>query len=201
MHIDDDLNALLTSALIEQTPAKKRAQVSEDRHRASFYKPESWTKIGQVQLVHKGYQVNTLLGLFDEFHHFSAKDARRLVATKEITGEARIEYVSGDSWVGKGIYARGTTPERTMALSLPIELGLGQVLHASLPCFVTAHLTHGGLTFLTLDGNVTFHGSTPREILSLPQGMNILEGLTHECRQRVWAAVQIEIESSDASPA
>jgi hypothetical protein len=144
--------------------------------------------------VHRGCNFDTLLGLFDELRHVSAKDVRRLLATAEPMGEFKIEYVTAEHWLGQDFpKTKPEAPERKIALSLPIILDMGQTLAAALPCFVTAHLSHGGMSFLTLDSDTTFHGKTPREILSLPKGMNILEGLTHECRVRVWGSVQIEV--------
>ena len=192
----DSLEDLLSEALAEQTPPKRRGKFTpgagRGHEREVFTRPENWAFVGQVQLVHRGV-FDTLLGLFDELRHVSATDARRLVATHETKGEATIEYVTGDNWIGEGFHAKREPTERTVLLALPIELDLGQKLMASLPCLVTAHLSHEGMTYLTLDDGVVFHGKTPREILSLPKGMNILEGLTHECRQKVWTAVQIEL--------
>ena len=111
-----------------------------------------------------------------------------------MTDAAKIEYVTGDQWIGEGFHTHREPVERTVMLALPLELDLGQKLMASLPCLVTAHLSHAGMTYLTLDDAVAFHGRTPREILSLPKGMNVLEGLTQECKQQVWAAVQTELQ-------
>jgi len=195
---DDDLENLLSTALAEATPPKRRGKhtpgLGRGNEREVFTKPENWYRVGQVQLVHRGSHIDTLLGLFDELRHVSALDVRRLVATHEALPEHKIEYVTADHWLGEDFKTKPEAPEREIALSLPIILEMGQTLAAALPCFVTAHLSHGGISYLTLDAATTFHGRTPREILSLPKGINILEGLTHECRVRVWGAVQIELQ-------
>lgn len=197
----DSLENLLSQALVEQTPPKRRGKftpgVGRSHEREVFTKPENWYRTGQVQLVHRGSNIDTLLGLFDEFRHVSAQDVRRLVATHDSPAEFKTEYVTALHWLGEGFHqTKPEAPEREIALSLPIILDMGQTLAAALPCFVTAHLSHGGMSYLTLDDATVFHGRTPREMLSLPKGMNILEGLTHECRQRVWAAVQIEVNNA-----
>ena len=193
---NDPFEDLLSTALAEQIPPKRRGKFTpgtgRGREREIFTRPENWYHVGQVQLVHRGV-VDTLLGLFDELRHVSAADARRLLATAEVRGEIKIEYVTHSHWLGEGFRAQKVPAERTIMLALPIELDLGQVLMASLPCLLTAHLSHGGMAYLTLDEATAFHGHTPREILSLPKGMNVLEGLTHGCREKVWAAVQIEV--------
>lgn len=190
---EDPLENLLAQALIEQTPAKKRGKNAE---REIFTKPDNWYRIGQVQLVHKGPQIDTLIGLFDDLKHISVPNVRRLVATTEPLGEHKIEYVTADHWIGGSLSkTKPEAPVREIALSIPINLDMGQTLVAALPCFVTGHLSHGGLMYLTLDAETTFHGKTPREVLALPKGMNILEGLTPACRQEVWAAVNIELEN------
>lgn len=196
---NDSLENLLSQALVEQTPPKRKGKFTPGSgrgvEREIFTKPENWYRVGQVQLVHRG-NVDTLLGLFDELRHVAVSDVRRLVATQEALADHKIEYVTALHWIGEGFHqTKPEAPERKIALSLPIILEMGQTLAAALPCFVTAHLSHGGISFLTLDADTTFHGRTPREILSLPSGMNILEGLTHECRVRVWGAVQIELGS------
>ena len=197
LKMDDDLENLLAQALIEQTPPKRRGKhtpgVGRGIERELFTKPENWYRVRQVQLVHKGSFVDTLIGLFDELRHVSAEDVRRLVATNDSLGEYKVEYVTHMHWLNENFKAKSEKATRTVPLALPLDLNMGQVLTASLPCFTTAHLSHGGISFLTLDNDAIFHGKTPREILSLPKGLNILEGLTHECRMKVWAAVKIEV--------
>jgi hypothetical protein len=189
----DPLQDLLTEALSQVKGTKRKVTKSGTPYGRSFSKPEDWTFHGQVHLVHKGENVETLIGLFDEFLHSVERGARLLKAATESRDCPRtIEHVNGDHWIPSDrMQVKRETPTMQIELIAPLDLSMGQILHAS-PVICTAHLSHGGLSLLTLDEVTIFEGNTPREILSLPKGMDVLEGLTEDCKRKVWAAVLIE---------
>lgn len=197
---NDPLQDLLTEALAQTLHTKRKVTKNVHPKSRSFSRPEDWTFHGQVQLVHKGQNVETLIGLFDEFLHVIEANARHLKAAAESRDCPRkIEYVNGEHWLPEErMRMKREAPITQVELITPLDLSMGQTLHAS-PVICTAHLSHGGLSMLTLDETIIFEGNTPREILSLPKGMDVLEGLTDECKRKVWASILIEQQSG--SPA
>lgn len=199
---EDPLEGLLTEALASAPLAakKRKGGMEATRHeRAFFTNPENWNLNAQVQLVHTHENVETLIGLFDEFLHTLAPDARRLVActTRRLDKAVRVERVTGTHWLGDELSELKRQPTvLSVPLIVPIDLSMGQLLHAA-PVLATAHLSHGGMTRLTLDEATIFEGRTPREILSLPKGIDVLEGLSGECKRNVWAAVNIEMQNGE----
>lgn len=198
---NDSLQELLSEALLKagSTHRKVRKEVTRS-HARSYSRPEDWTFHGQVQLVYRRDNLEVLIGLFDTFNHIIEKGARRLLASTEPRDCPRsIEYVTGEHWLPEERFKmKMERPETQIELIAPLDLSMGQILHAS-PVICTAHLSHGGLSMLTLDETTLFEGNTPRELLHLPKGMDVLEGLTEECKRKIWGAVLIEQQSAPAA--
>ena len=190
----DDLESLLTSAVIEHGNVirdKKTIRTKKDwdaNYRASFRAPENWLLSAQVQLVHVEGAVHTLIGLYDELLHCSVPRCRRLVAASERKEQLvhRVEEVRGDHWLPSHAWTMRHEPtERKLEVLLNLELDLGQSLTAeAVAC--EAWLVGGGLQRLCLLADTTFEGSTPRTILCLPQGLDILEGMSKESKVEAW---------------
>ncbi len=190
----DDLEGLLNKALIEHGNVirdKKSIRTKKDwdaNYRASFRAPENWVFKAQVQLVHAGSNIRTLIGLFDEFHHISVPKCRRLVATEEKRAEApfKIEEVYQDHWLPADTWKHLLQPtEHKVEVILNLELSMGQ----SLTCeavLCEAWLVGGGLQRLCLKEDTVFEGSTPRTILCLPAGLDVLEGMSRESKMEAW---------------
>lgn len=195
MNALDDLENLLTEAVLEaSTKPKKPAKHTETR--AVFTKPENWLLRQQVRLTHEEGNVLTLIGLFDEFVHVSVLGCRRLVAAHQLNEALPQvgELVHGPHWLpaAKMDFKRQPS-ERTVQLCIPIILDMGQHLTAE-AVLVEAHLAHGGLQRLNLQEDTVFEGNTPRTILQLPAGMDILEGVLGGCKVRIWRKIQEEAD-------
>lgn len=188
-----DLEAILTTAVIEHGNVirdKKTIRTKKDwdaNYRASFRAPENWLYAAQVQLVHVEGNVQTLIGLYDELLHCSVPRCRRLVAASDKReGAFRVEHVTGDHWLPQQAWSFKHVPtERKLEVLLPIELDMGQSLVAeAVPC--EAWLVGGGLQRLCLLEDTIFEGNAPRTILSLPKGLDILEGMSKESKVGAW---------------
>lgn len=203
----DELENLLSEALVQhsRTRSEKRAGAGSmyvpQHQRARWTDPANWVLTGQVQLVHResirdgvvqnpslvvAQPVITLVGLFDEFNHTSGNGARKLIATQRLDVKPpRIEYVTGDSWLGATILeTKRKTPDRKVQVVEDIILDMG----VSAPAVVLEiALVGGGISRASLTEATRFEGFTPRTVLLLPQGMDILEGLTRGTKERLWA--------------
>jgi len=196
----EDLEDLLLHAQVEASNHQKgRRSLSTRReadtsYRTSFTCPENWVLGAQVQLIHVEGLVRTLIGLFDELKHSYVPGCRRLVATGTRSAELpfKLEEVTGAHWLPAAAWELRRRPaNRTLELAADITLDLGQHLLAQ-ACLLQASLVGGGLQRLCLLADTIFEGNTPRTICTLPAGLDILEGLTQECKVAVWGQINKE---------
>ena len=194
---EDPLEDLLSSALIEHsnaTRSKHGARTGRDleqSYRASFTKPENWIMRSQVRLVHVDGSVHTLVGLFNELVHKSVPGCRRLTAASTLDESLpqKSEEVYGEHWLPGAVLSFKRQPsERTLELVTDLTLDMGQHLAAS-AVLLSAGLVGGGLQKLVLLQDTIFEGNAPRTILSLPQGLDVLEGLLGGCKVLVWRQI------------
>lgn len=193
----DDLEALLTFATIEHGNVirdKKTIRTRKDwdaNYRASFRQPENWVLKAQCQLVHVEGSVHTLIGLYDELVHVSVPRCRRLVAAVEKREglEFKMEQVSGEHWLpAKAWHLRHEPTQRKAEVLLNLELDMGQSLVAE-AVLCEAWLVGGGLQRLCIKQDTIFEGNTPRTIMTLPEGLDVLEGMSKECKIEAWETI------------
>ena len=193
----NDLEALLTTAVIEHGNTirdKKTIRTRKDwdaNYRASFKAPENWALVAQVQLVHVEDNVRTLVGLFNELSHITVPRCRRLVAATDKNGELplKIEEVTGEHWLPHTAWCIKHMPtQRKLEICVDLELDMGQSLLAE-AVLCEAWLFGGGLQRLSLQTDTIFEGHAPRTILSLPKGLDVLEGLSKECKIETWEII------------
>lgn len=187
---EDPLEDLLSQALIQDSNQKRtRHAATKDHYRACFTRAENWVLRSQVRLFHVEGTVHTLVGLFDELVHSYVPACRRLIATSSVseTLPQRAEEVRGDHWLPhERMFLKRQPAQQTKELRCDLTLSMGQDLLAlDVPC--VAHLQGGGLQRLCIAEDVIFEGSTPRTILALPAGLDVLEGMTNACKVDVWA--------------
>ena len=199
----DALDDLFFHAKVEQNNSHrtKRAIGSkrefDTSYRASF-RAENWQLCAQVQLVHAHENIRTLVGLFDELVHCSVPGCRRLTATTQRNPALglKMEEVMGAAWLPEVAWKlRQQATERKLELVADLQLDLGQHLHAE-AVLCTAWLVGGGLQRLCVTQETRFEGNVPRTILCVPEGLDVLEGLTHECKAALWEQVQEEVEDA-----
>lgn len=196
----DPLDDLLTDALIQQNNSHRTKRALATKHdwdanyRASFKDPANWLLASQVELIHVEGNVHTLIGLYDELLHKTVPKCRRLVASSK-RNEAlpfSMEHVQGDLWLpSQALLIRRQPTERTVEVIWNLELDLGQALKAEL-VICRASLVGGGLQRLCLMQETLFEGNTPRTVLQLPAGLDVLEALSLECKKAIWNLVRVE---------
>lgn len=190
---EDPLEDLLTTALIETSNHEKGKHAVKDlnRHyRAAFTRAENWKLVAQVRLFHVEGNVHTLVGLFDELVHSYVPACRRLVAAASVRElPQKAETVSGPHWLpGDRLELKRQPAAQAKALTVDLTLGMGQELLAvGVPC--VAYLVGGGLQRFCIAEDTIFEGSMPRTILSLPAGLDVLEGMTNACKVDVWGRI------------
>jgi len=176
-------------------PPAERARALAEAHRTRFTDPANWRATQQVQLVHREGNVETLVGIFDEFLHLYARGARRLVAARlSPTMKPRIEYVQGDHWIGRHLEQKRRTPDRVVEACEDLVLDCGPVALAAL---VKLSLVGGGIARVYLSAPTVFESNTPRTLLALPAEMDVLEGLTRDTKERLWRTVQLTLKVED----
>ena len=195
--MSDPLSDLLEAALIEHgnvLRGKRALRTPSDydsNYRASFTKPDNWQLCSQIRLIHAEDNVLTLIGLFDEFKHIRVPRCRRLVAAHEHNPalSQSSEQVYGDHWLGaERLTFKHKPVERKLDLVADLTLEMGQHLEAQ-TVEIEALLVGGGLQRVVLVEPTIFEGQTPRTILQLPKGMDILEGLSSMCKQVLWRQI------------
>ena len=201
MKHEDPLEDLLSTALIEHSNTQRARSVISSKkqldanYRACFTRAENWALRSQVRLVHVEGSVNTLIGLFDELVHVSVPNCRRLTATGQVNEALpqKSEEVTGDHWLPSQTFSFKRQPaERLLSLCADVVLDMGQHLKAE-AVVLEARLLGGGLQRLILQADTVFEGSTPRTILQLPAGLDVLEGLLGGCKVLVWRLINEEL--------
>lgn len=198
---EDPLEDLLSHALIEHSNTVRghkamRSQKDLDaNYRACFTRPDNWILKRQVRLLHVEGNVRTLIGLFDELVHTYVPKCRRLVAaaTVQETIPQALEEVQGSHWLPSQLWEFKRQPaERKLQLPLNLVLDMGQHLTAQ-AVLCEASLIAGGLQRLCLLEDTMFEGTTPRTILQLPAGLDILEGVLGGCKVLIWKEINEEV--------
>lgn len=192
----DDLEALLTQAQAEAARNKRPNQTVASRaSRLAFTDPANWLPTGQVQLVHRGQSfdgsatVETLVGLFDEFKHATSRSARKLIASQRL-GEVkpRLEYVTGTEWLpATTLEAKRQKPDTRLQVCEDLVLDMGVSSPAVL---LEVQMVGGGIARAVLSQETRFESFTPRTVVILPAGLDVLEALTRPTKERLWAEVQ-----------
>lgn len=193
----DSLDALLSEARAEHKsrPQARSPRERDANYRACFTRPEFWRLDAQVTLIHSDGNVKTLVGLFNQLTHTYVPRCRRLTActTKDEALPQLREEVEGHHWLPLKVWGFKREPvEQVLQLLLDLTLDMGQHLKAqAIHC--EAHLVGGGLQRLCILEDAIFEGNTPRTILQLPSGLDVLEGLLGGCKVLVWKAINEEL--------
>lgn len=198
---EQDLEALLKASVAEAAkrrsdrtrPGAVASPVSE-RHRLAFTDPKNWNLTGQVQLVHRDGNVESLLGLFDELIHVSSPHTRKLVATQLAPGmNPRIEYVTGNNWLADDtLEKKRRIPDHTIRLLEDLSLEMGAFAStAEIDCT----LVGGGVSRIVLVHKTVFEGHTPKLYVEVPAGVDLIETLTRDTKERIWDELQRRMEA------
>lgn len=188
------LDALLTKALAKQTPHRPRKKSTdtitpeelsqaERRIKERFTDPANWERVGTKMLVHVGEnEQETLLGNFVEYKHkLSSGICRKLVRDESLATVGEVEYVKGSNWLERPLHRGADHPaahaEEERDAILNITLSEFGPVHAQ-EVIVNVKLVWGGIARVELFDETRFFSKDKRIQLILPEGMDILEGMS-----------------------
>lgn len=200
MDASEDLEALLKLSLAEATKRRAAgtrpsvAPASTERHRLAFTDPKNWSLTSHVQLVHRADKIETLLGVFAEYHHIHSKGTRKLVAV-QLTGEMkpRIEYVTGEHWLAGRLESKAAPALNTVEIVEDLYLDMGVSAPAVM---VKVSLLSGGVSRVCLAATTTFQGYAPRTFLTVAEGVDVLECLSRSSKERIWDEIKKETDGA-----
>lgn len=188
-----DLQDLLTRAMARQTPKKERRRPddqidpkelaqAERRLRERFSLPENWVRVRSVALVHEATE--TLLGNFIEFKH-KLSTARKFTRATGPEPVDAIERVNGSNWLADPVTHRPMkpeVPERDMREAM-IDVHLPEMDNTfAKDVILDVHLHWGSIARVELLDETVFHSRDRKVQLYLPEGLDILDGMSLECR-------------------
>lgn len=150
----------------------------------TLYKdPSNWEAWSNVTLVHRA-EIDSILGFFISYKHRTVLGARKLVRGSDPLLGQEIEYVT-DSWYlhnSEERYRSEPSTDVHFVTMLHIVLDDGLSSEGEHPVNVNA--TRGvGIKRVCLDTAIRLSG--PRTILYLPAGLDILDGLSRECKMKI----------------
>jgi hypothetical protein len=199
-----DLDQLLTRAMARQTPQKPRRKATdqitpeemaaaERRVLARWRDPANWERVRNVILIHRdAQQEETLLGNFVEYKHkLSIGVCRKLVRDTQPAPLGEIEYVTGDNWLAERVVL-GENQRRPEAVEAEetreaiVDLHLPELDHVFSPAvMVEVKLIWGGIAKVELMDETRFYSKTKQVQLILPAGMDVLEGMSLDCKLKL----------------
>lgn len=192
-----ELQDLLTKALAGHTPKATRRKPSdmitpkelaqaERRLKERFSLPENWEQLRTVALVHD--ESDTLLGNFTEFKHRLTENCRRLVRVDVPTKVDAVERVSGAHWLNAPSITPPASSEFEAEESRPaiIDIHMPELDNVFSPGVeVEVVLNWGSIVRVELTQDTWFYGKDKRVQLSLPEGLDVREGLSLETKIRL----------------
>lgn len=187
-----DLQDLLTRAMARQTPHKPRRRPddqidpkelaqAERRLRERFSLPENWLRVRSVALIHQ--DTETLLGNFIEFKH-KLSTARKFMRAAGPEPVEAVEFVKGENWLAEPLHrpSKPAVPEREMREAM-IDVHLPELENTfAKDVILDVHLHWGSIARVELMDETVFHSKDRKTQLYLPEGLDILDGMSLECR-------------------
>lgn len=188
LSLDDLFREARAAAKVERTQAHLRAEAAKRRRQdpveapveplGIFADPDNWRQTRGVTLIHGPTQ--TLLGNFWELRHKTVPDARRLVRSEEPIPVTVLETVDfGVVQLDPMIPAHQALSHRIMTLD--VQLATPAV--AAERVLLRVEYYEQWTARVVLMESTTF--AEAGEILTLPAGVDILPGLTRECKRAV----------------
>lgn len=188
LSLDDLFREARAAAKVERTQAHLRAEAAKRRRQdpveapveplGIFADPDNWRQTRGVTLIHGPTQ--TLLGNFWELRHKTVPDARRLVRSAEPIPVTTLETVDfGVVQLDPMIPAHQALSHRVLTLN--VQLATPAV--AAERVLLRVEYYEQWTARVVLLEPTTF--AEAGEILTLPAGVDILPGLTRECKRAV----------------
>lgn len=187
------LEDLLTRALVKQTAKKvrrlpddkidvKELAQAERRLRERFSNPENWEKVRTVTLVHDAS--DTLLGNFIEYKHKLSKGVcRKFIRVEGPAPVDAIERVQGDNWHAAPLHPHAPDKLEHEEREAMVDLHLPELDNVYAPStLVLVHLAWGGIARVELMDETRFFSKDRRIQLMLPAGLDVLEGMSLDCK-------------------
>ncbi len=144
-----------------------------------FALPENWERTRGIALIHA--ETETLLGNFSEYRHKTVAACRKLLREEApITVEAA-ERVEGSWWLGDSRKPEPRAPWHTQQRAI-LHVHLHELgVHAP-ACEVVAFISYGGIARVELASPTRFADDHGKQLIELPAGVNILDGMTLDSR-------------------
>lgn len=188
LSLDELFREARAAAKVERTEAFKKQEAAARRRidpvsavpepLGIFADPDNWRQTRGVTLIHGPTQ--TLLGNFWELRHKTVPDARRLVRSEEPIPVTTLETVDfGVVQLDPMIPAHQALSERFVTLD--VQLATPAVSAARV--LLRVEYYEQWTARVVLVEPTTF--AEAGEILSLPAGIDILPGMTRECKRAV----------------
>lgn len=166
---------------------RRDAPAGQQRLDSLYKEPENWKVSRNVTLIHQADNIATLVGTFLEYRHVSIGSARKLLASApDETLPTAIEYVS-DPWYIARVQRPLPIPTRNMQFGIDHPWELEGGLKAGTCSLAVSAVRGEGIARAELSAPTRFASENGRTILYLPPGLDVLEGLTRECKLRIKA--------------
>lgn len=200
------LEELLAESLISQTPKKVRRvrnaaldaqEVSklDSRLRDSLGdRPENWTARRRIALIHR--ESNALLGNFTEFTHnrlhTEAHPCRKLMRQEEPSVVDCAEWVSGPQWIAWKADLPGAERWQEVREAI-LDLHLHELGVRAAGVQVDVTILHGAaVARVELSEATHFHSEDGRTAFFLPKHLNVLDGLSIDCKLALRAELELD---------
>lgn len=200
-----DLDDLLETAVKQHTKEKEakidrkrisgdlaKARAAEKRLHEEFANPENWAHRRYVLLIHR--ESERLIGVYSELVHVRVADCRRLVHTQELVDTTALgrEYVSGPQWAEEAQMHTTLLNETTEHIEIEVGLELvGFEEATTATADVCCVLQDGALVRVELMGRTRFASASGRNIVYLPEGVDLLRCLTLDSKIAVRQALAV----------
>lgn len=190
----DQLDALLAEALSQASrrrvkaqpdkPSKGEVRLSQlrDSFRAIYENPENWERKRGIALIHRDPQgQTTLLGNFTEYLH-RKRDARKLVREAEPMLISTEEYVTGHWWLADRPQMEIDDHNSWEIRETALDLVLAELHVLASAVLIRVHLNSGWIARVELVEQTPFHCPMNSQVIYLPAGTCVLDGLSLECK-------------------
>lgn len=185
-----ELDAELAAALdarrsVIPSKAKKRDRPTFGIQKLdSLYKdPANWEPWANVTLVHRA-EIDSILGFFISYKHRTVLGARKLIRGSDPLLGQEIEYVTDPWYLHNSEERYRSEPSTDLHFVTMLHIVLDDGLSGEGEHPVNVNATRGvGIKRVCLDTAIRLSG--PRTILYLPAGLDILDGLSRECKIKI----------------
>jgi hypothetical protein len=203
----DPLDALLLEAM-DQAARRKvkklptiqplREEKIRESFKALYATPENWLPTRCLAVIHRSERgEHTLLGAFQELKHVRHRHLFSGKTVQIATGAMKLErclipsevedqmFVTGDHWLHGAPPPPNfpDNPEGIVDRQLLFDLVLHDLQVEAIQAKITVRTEHGWTRRVVLSDTTQFHCPTNRQTIFLPKGLDILDGMSFDCKK------------------